>query len=291
MSPGPSPRGSLLEAMARGALAADGGMGTLLHDRGFPFGVCYEELAVSRPEVIAGIHEEYLRAGARVIETDTFGASRDGLLRHGLASRVHAINVAAAALARRIAGDRAWVAGAIGPTGRAGAGLSREARARLAEGFQEQAAALAEGGVDAILIETMRHPEEVALAVEGARRAVGDGLPIIAQVSVSVELTMADGTPIAVMGERLRALGCDVIGVNCCRGPDVEIAAARALLPLGLPVSAFPSAGVPLQDDERFVYPVTPEAFGAAAGVLRALGVTLVGGCCGTTPAHVAALS
>jgi homocysteine S-methyltransferase len=278
-------RGSLLDAIGRGAVIADGAMGTAIHERGFPFDVSYEELSASRPELIERIHDDYLRAGAQVLETNTFGANRVRLARHGLGDRVRELNLAAAALARRAAGAHAWVAGAIGPTG-----LHAGEHELLRAAFREQADALVEGGVDALMIETMRWPEEIALAVEGARLAASGRIPIIAQVSVDEGLTMADGTPLGRMGERLAALGCDVIGVNC-GGPELVLAAVETLVPLGVPVSAIPSAGLPRRAGDGFVYDVTPEDFGAFARRASTLGVRMIGGCCGTTPEHVRRLA
>jgi homocysteine S-methyltransferase len=285
--PAARPGRSLLEAIQRGAIAVDGGMGTQLYERGVLFSVNYEELVLSRPELIQRIHEDYLRAGAQLLETNTFGGNRVRLAKHGLEERVRALNVAAAELARRTAGERAYVAGAIGPTGLVFGGFSDEERERVRAAFREQAEALAEGGVDALMIETMRQPEEIELALEGARQAVGDALAIIAQVSVDADLAMADGTPVEVMGARLKALGCDVIGVNCCDGPQVVFAAVEKLLPLGVPLSAIPNAGLPRRVDDRFIYVSTPEYFGVFARRMCKLGVRLIGGCCGTTPEHV----
>jgi homocysteine S-methyltransferase len=288
MLPSSRPGRPLLEALQRGAIiTADGGMGTQLYERGVLFNVNYEDLVVSRPELVLKIHEDYLRAGAQLLETNTFGANRIRLARHGFEERVRELNVAAVHLARKAAGDRAYVGGAVGPTGLVFAGFSDEERARVRAAFREQAAALAEGGVDALIIETMRQPEEIELAIEGVRLAVGHSLPLIAQVSVDEALTMADGTPIQQMGERLKALGCDVIGVNCSDGPMGALAAVTRLLPLGVPVSAMPNAGLPRRVDDRFIYVSTPEYFGVFARRLCKLGVRIIGGCCGTTPEHV----
>jgi methionine synthase / methylenetetrahydrofolate reductase(NADPH) len=282
----PNPGRPLLEALARGVVTVDGGMGTELYERGVPFDVNYEELALSRPELVLRIHEDYVRAGAELVESNTFGANRVRLSRHGLGDRVRDVNVAAVRLARAAAGDRAWVGGAIGPTGLVLAGLSEEERDRVRSAFAEQAAALAEAGADALVIETMRRPEEIELAIEGVRKATGSALPLIAQVSVDEGLTLADGTPIAVMGERLKALGCDVIGVNCSDGAHM-VAAVERLLALGVPVSAMPNAGLPRRVGDRFIYATTPEDFGVLARRLCTMGVKMIGGCCGTTPEHV----
>lgn len=262
-------------------------MGTQLYERGILFNVNYEELVVSRPDTVLRIHEDYLRAGAQIIETNSFGANRVRLARSGLESRTRELNLAAAALARKAAADRAYVVGAMGPTGLAFGGFSDDERRRVRAAFREQAEALVEGGVDALMIETMRQPEEIELAIEGVREAAGNELPLIAQVSVDQGLTMADGTPIATMGERLKALACDVIGINCCDGPQVVFAAAEKLLALGVPLSAVPNAGLPRRVDDRLIYVSTPEYFGVFARRLCKLGVRLIGGCCGTTPDHV----
>lgn len=278
---------SLLDAVARGVLTVDGGMGTTLYERGVLFNVNYEELSLSRPELVQRIHEDYVRAGAQVIETNTFGGNRVRLARHGLDDKVRDINTAAVRLARAAAADRAYVAGAIGPTGLVFAGFSEDERERVRSAFREQATALAEAGIDALMIETMRQPEEIELAIEAVRQATGTRVPVIAQVSVDENLTMADGTPVGMMGARLKDLGVDVIGVNCCDGPQVVFAAVEQLLPLGVPLSAIPNAGLPRRVDDRFIYVSTPEYFGVFARRMCKLGVRLVGGCCGTTPEHV----
>ncbi len=276
-----------VDAVRRGVLVVDGGMGTQIYERGVLFNVNYEELVVSRPELVLRIHEDYARAGAQIIETNTFGGNRIRLARHGLSERVAEMNLAAARLARQAIGDRGFVAGAMGPTGQVLAPFGEDERARVRDAFREQAEALAQGGVDVLMIETMRQPDELFLAVEGARLAVGDSLPIVAQVSVDTDLALADGTPIADIGARLRDVGCDVIGVNCCDGPQVVLSAIEKLLPLGVPLAAIPNAGLPRRVDDRFIYVSTPEYFGVFARRLCKLGVRLIGGCCGTTPEHI----
>ncbi len=262
-------------------------MGTQLYERGVLFNINYEELVITRPELVSRIHEDYVRAGAQLIETNSFGGNRVRLARHGIDDRVALLNRRAAELARTVAGDRALVAGAIGPSGSVLAGYSDDEREKIRSAFEEQAAALAEGGADALMIETMRQPEEIELAIEGVRKAVGSRLPIIAQVSVDESLTLADGTGVAAMGQRLKDLGCDVIGVNCSDGPQVVLAAIEQLLPLSVPLSAVPNAGLPRRVDDRFIYVSTPEYFGVFARRLCKLGVKLIGGCCGTTPEHI----
>lgn len=287
--PGSAPRNgrTFLEAIERGPVTLDGGMGTQIYERGVLFSINYEELCISRPELILSIHDDYIRAGATVIETNTFGANRIRLGRHGLDDRVSELNLTAARLARQAAEGRAWVMGAIGPTGLVFAGFSEDERARVRQAFREQAEALAEGGVDAIMLETLRQPEEIELAIEGARLAVGKAMPLIAQVSVDENLALADGSDVLRIGARLKELEVDMIGVNCSDGPQGVLAAAEKLLSLGVPVSAVPNAGIPRRVDDRFIYVSTPEYFGVFARRLCKLGVRMIGGCCGTTPEHV----
>jgi homocysteine S-methyltransferase len=274
------------EALSGGVLVADGGMGTQLYERGILFSVNYEELNLSRPQVVRKVHESYLGAGAEVIETNTFGANSVRLARYGLEEKVREINLAAVKIAAEAAGGKAYLAGAIGPTGLLFEGVEGEA-ARVRAAFRAQAEALAEGGVDLLLIETMRQPQEILLAVDAAREAVGKGLPLIAQVSVDEDLAMSDGTSILAMGEALKARGVDAMGVNCSTGPQDVFSAIEKIIGLGLPVTAIPNAGLPRRVDERLIYVATPEYFGLFARRMYKLGVRLIGGCCGTTPEHV----
>ena len=279
--------GSFLEAARRGVLTLDGGMGTQLYERGVLYNACYEELNVSRPELVTRVHDDYVRAGAQVIETNTFGGNAIRLARHGLEGRVAELNGASVAIARRAADGRAFVAGAIGPTGLVFGGFSDEESSRVRAAFRAQSEALAQAGVDLLMVETMRQPEELELAIEGVRAGAGRDLPLVAQVSVDESLSMADGTSVATIGARLVELGCDVIGVNCSDGPQGVLAAVEKLLPLGALISAVPNAGLPRRVDDRFIYVSTPEYFGVFARRLCKLGVRLIGGCCGTTPEHV----
>jgi methionine synthase I (cobalamin-dependent)/5,10-methylenetetrahydrofolate reductase len=267
------------------ALVADGGMGTQLYERGILYSVNYEELNLSRPEVVRKVHEDYVRAGAEVIEANTFGANAVRLARHGIEDKVREINLAAVKIARTAAGAKAYVAGAIGPTGLLFEVEDESARVKAA--FRAQAEALAEAQVDLILIETMRQPQEMWLAVDAVREVVPRDIPLVAQVSIDEDLLMADGTPVLAMGEGLKARGADVIGVNCSNGPQDVFAAVEQLVKLGIPVSAMPNAGLPRRVDDRLIYVSTPEYFGVFARRMFKLGVRLVGGCCGTTPEHV----
>jgi methionine synthase / methylenetetrahydrofolate reductase(NADPH) len=281
------PGTSFLAALRDGALVADGAMGTQIYERGVLFSVNYEQLNVSRPELVLGIHESYVRAGAQVLETNTFGANSIRLARHGLSGRVVELNAAAVKLAREAAGAKAYVVGAVGPTGLVMHGFTGEERARIKAAFQEQIAALAANGVDAILLETMHHPDEVAIAVEAAHAELGGKLPLLAQLSLNERLEMGDGTPVAVIGARLKELGVNGLGVNCAEGPQLVFAAAERLISLELPLIVMPNAGLPHKVDDRLIYVSTPEYFGVFAKRFFKLGVNMVGGCCGTTAEHI----
>lgn len=279
-----------LEALRTGALVADGAMGTQLYERGVLFSVNYEELNLSRPELVQRIHEDYMRAGAQVIETNSFGANRARLGRHGLADRVREINLAAVRLARTAARGGAYVAGAVGPSGVPLLGASAEELERVADGFREQVAALVEGGVDVLLLETMNQSIEAEVALRAARAEAGK-VPVIVQVSTNERLELIDGVGVAQAGARLRDLGADGLGLNCSVGPQSALEAVERLLALGLPVTVMPNAGLPHKVDDRLIYVSTPDYFARFARRFYKLGVKLVGGCCGTTPEHIKKIS
>ncbi len=276
-----------LDALKRDVLVVDGAMGTQLYERGILYSACFEELVVSRPEVVRKVHEDYLRAGAQLLETNTFGANALRLEKHGLQGRVRELNLAAASLAREVAGQRAYVAGAIGPSGYfLGEALEGDLE-RVRSALLAQAEALMEADVDALVIETMRQSVEVRIAIEAAREASGGRVPVVAHVSLDENGRMADGTTSGEIGKMMRDWGADVIGVNCSDGPMNVLASVEPMLALGLPVSAVPNAGLPRRVDERLVYVSTPEYFGVYARRMFKLGVRMVGGCCGTTPEHI----
>ncbi len=277
----------LLEALRHGTLVVDGAMGSQLYERGVLYSVCYEELNASRPELVRKIHEDYLRAGAQLIETNTFGANAMRLEKHGLQSRVRELNLAAVHVAREAAGTKALVGGAIGPSGYfLGEALDVDLR-RVGDAMLEQAEALVDAGVDALMIETMRQSVELRLAIEAARKASGGKVPIVAEVSVDEAGRLADGKTSGDIGKMMIDWGADVIGINCSEGPMGVLAAVEPMLALGVPVSAVPNAGLPRRVDERLVYVSTPEYFGVYARRMFKLGVKMVGGCCGTTPEHI----
>jgi methionine synthase I (cobalamin-dependent)/5,10-methylenetetrahydrofolate reductase len=281
---------SLTDALRAGVLVVDGAMGTQLYERGVLYSVCFEDLNVSRPELVAKVHEDYVRAGAQLIETNTFGANALRLEKHGLQSRVRELNHAGVRVARAAAAGQAYVAGAIGPSGyflgEAGAPSGGDL-AKVRAALEAQAAALVEAGVDALIVETFRQAPELRVAVEVAVAAAEGKLPVIASVSLDETGRMAEGTDAEEVARLMREWGASVVGVNCSDGPMAVLAAAEKMIPVGLPVLASPNAGLPRRVDDRMVYVSTPEYFGVYARRMFRVGVRLVGGCCGTTPDHV----
>lgn len=276
------------EALREAPLVADGAMGTQLYEHGVLYTTNYDELCLSRPALVRRIHVEYLRAGAQIIETNTFGANRYRLQRHGFETLVEAINKAGVELARAAVeetGSRAFVAGSMGPTGVNLKGLPEKDRQEIRAAFEEQVRGLVAGKPDLIVIETMRQPDEMRLAIEAVRDHCT--LPILAMVSFDAFGTMADGTPPEKMADLLAEWGADIIGVNCGDGPSGVYEMIERMRGTGLPLAAMPNAGIPRRVDGRFVYMANREYFGVYANRLLKLGVRIVGGCCGTTPDHI----
>ena len=274
-----------LESLSHGPLVFDGGMGTELYERGYFITRSFDEANLSRPDLVLSIHRDYVSAGAQIIESNTFGANRALLGRYGAQDRLRAINQAGIRLAREAAGRAAYVAGAVGPTGRIAATLTPDRRAALESIFKEQIEALVDEGVDLLVLETFISAAELEAALAAARDLF-DG-PIVAQASFSEERPAIDGLGPALVARFLRDRGADVVGVNCAEGPAFVFEVARDMLSGGAPVSAQPNAGRPRRLDERTMYMTTPEYFGVYARRLFQSGVALVGGCCGTGPDHI----
>ncbi len=278
---------TFLEAVAAGPLVVDGAMGSQLFERGVLHNACLEELNLTRPELIRKVHEDYVRAGANVIETNTFGANAMRLNKHGLSSKVVALNEAGVRVAREAAGTNGMVVGAMGPSGYfLGEALSDDL-AKVRAALRQQASALAGAGVDAILVETLRQTNELRLAIESAVEASGGSVPVIASASVDEHGLMADGTTSAEVARLMREWGASAVGVNCCDGPMNVLEAVQTMMASGLPVWAVPNAGLPRRVDDRLLYVSTAEYFGVYARRMYKLGVAFVGGCCGTTPEHI----
>jgi homocysteine S-methyltransferase len=274
-----------LDALSRGPMVFDGAMGTQLYEKGYFITRSFDEANLTRPDLVLEIHRSYAAAGAQIIESNTFGANRELLSRYGAQDRLREINRAGVRLAREAAGDDAYVAGSIGPTGRMVGALTEEARRALESVFAEQAESLLAESVDLLVLETFISAAEIEAALR-AVRALYQG-PVVAQMSFSEERQAIDGFPPALIADFLRDRGADVVGVNCAEGPALVFEAARDMIGRGRPVSAQPNAGRPRRLDERTLYMTTPEYFGVYARRFFQSGVALVGGCCGTGPEHI----
>jgi len=282
---------ALLARLDQGILLADGAMGTQLYARGVPFDQCFDELNLTAPDLVRAIHLDYLASGAELIETNTFGANRFKLSGHGLADRLEEINRAGAGLARDAAatvGRRVFVAGSMGPVGRPMAPLGAVSPEEVREAYREQAQALVAGGAEVLILETFTDLAELLEAVRGAREAAE--VPLIAQMTFT-----QDGRTLMGHGPReiVRALeqaGVEVVGANCSVGPQgvLEVMEQMAAAARSAHLSAMPNAGFPSYVGGRYIYVSTPEYMAAHAVRLAALGVRIVGGCCGTTPDHIA---
>lgn len=279
----------------------DGALGTEFYERGVRMGECCEALNLCRGELVRSVHEAYVRAGAEMIETNTFGGNAFRLAGAGLRERVAEMNRAGVRIAReavRRAGGqearRVWVAGSVGPLGVRleveGGTSRREARAA----FAEQMAALAEGGpgvgVDLLIVETVMALNEAEEAVLAAREVAPD-LPVMVLVTVDAEGNCLDGSSAEEAARRIAVWGADAAGVNCSVGPASVLRAVRRMAAATkLPLAAMPSAGLPETAGGKMVYPSGPEAMAGFAREIARAGAQLIGGCCGTTPAHIAAM-
>ena len=269
-------------------ILCDGAMGTLLYSKGIFINRSYDELNLSQPDLIRAIHHEYLQAGAEIIETNTFGANSFRLSRHSLADKVRDVNRVGARLAREAAKSfDVWVAGSVGPLGTRIEPLGKTSFQEARDSFREQIAALAEGGVDLLILETFGYLEEIHQAILAAKEAA-PGIPIVAQVTIDEDGNCLDGSDPETFAPRLAEWGADVIGCNCSVGPVAMLEAMeRVRAATSLPLAAQPNAGIPRSVDGRNIYLCSPEYMASYARKFVAAGVRLVGGCCGTTPDHI----
>ncbi|MCP4445444.1 MAG: bifunctional homocysteine S-methyltransferase/methylenetetrahydrofolate reductase [Myxococcales bacterium] len=268
----------------------DGAMGSLLYGRGVFHTRSYDELSISQPELVRAVHQDYLAAGADILETNTFGANRMALAKHGLANRVVELNVAAAKLAKEVAGDTAYVAGAVGPTGAHYAYANKHGRQDAGDAIAEQIDALGQAGVDIICLETFSSIVELEVAIAECRRRASK-LPIIAHLTFGEGQMAKGGLEPEEVAQRLVDAGANIIGANCGAGPDVLYKIASRMVGRGAPVSVQPNAGQPEQLEGRTIYVANPEHFGVYARRLLKSGVQIIGGCCGTTPKHIQAMA
>jgi homocysteine S-methyltransferase len=270
-----------------GVHVLDGAMGTMLYNRGVFVNVCYDELTLKQPGLVQEVHEADVRAGAEIIETNTFGANPVKLSAFGLEERTEEINLSDAGLAQRAARGRALVLGAVGPLGIRIEPWGPTARSEAVAHFALQARGLAEGGVDGFILETFSDLEEIHAALEAAR-TVAPGLPIIAQMTVGEDGNTSYGTPAETIAARLTEWGADVVGLNCSVGPAPMLEAIERMAEVTTtPLSAQPNAGLPRAVGDRRIYLASPEYMAQYARRIIASGVRFIGGCCGTTPEHV----
>jgi homocysteine S-methyltransferase len=274
-----------LELVSRGPVVFDGAMGTLLYQRGVFINRNFDELNLSRPDLVSKAHEDYVAAGAMVLETNTFGANAVKLSRHGIEDKVAAINAAGVRLCREAARGKALVAGSIGPTGVVPDIFDPALLDRLREAFREQAVALVAAGVDLLVLETFRYPLEMQVALPAVKSVAG--CPVVATMTFDEEARTADGMEPERVAALLASWGADVLGTNCGEGPSRVFDCAVRMLGPGLPVLAQPNAGRPRRVEGRVIYMATPEYFGEYAKRFLTAGVKLVGGCCGSTPDHI----
>jgi methionine synthase / methylenetetrahydrofolate reductase(NADPH) len=273
-------------------MLCDGAMGTLLYEKGVFINRCYDELNLSQPDLIRGIHGEYLAAGAEIVETNTFGANSFRLSRHGLTDRGHDINLAGARLAKEAVnaskrGQNATVAGSIGPIGVRMEPLGKTSREEVRDAFRSQARSLAEGGVDIFMLETFGYLEEIHQAILACRDAAPE-IPVVALVTIDEDGNCLDGSEPETFGAKLTEWGADVVGCNCSVGPVAMLGALeRVRAVTDRPLAAQPNAGMPRSVDGRNIYLCSPEYMASYTRKFLAAGVRLVGGCCGTTPAHI----
>jgi methionine synthase / methylenetetrahydrofolate reductase(NADPH) len=285
------------DIFANRPVLADGAMGTVLYARGVFINRCFDELNLSDPGMILSIHEEYLQAGAEIIETNTFGANRFRLTRHGLGAKVAEINAAGVKLARQAvahlkekqAGE-AWVGGSIGPLGVRLEPLGKTGLDEARAAFAEQIRAQAEAGVDLLVIETMPALNEAREALLAARETAPD-LPVLVMVTVDDESNCLDGSSPQHAAALLTEWGASVIGVNCSTGPATVLTAIEAMrAATAVPLAAMPNAGMPREVEGRNIYLCSPEYMASFARKAIAAGAQIVGGCCGTTPNHIRAM-
>jgi methionine synthase / methylenetetrahydrofolate reductase (NADH) len=280
--------GDLLARLKKSPVLCDGAMGTLLYAKGIFINRCYDELNVSQPDLIRGLHHEYLQAGAEIIETNTFGGNSFRLARHGMENRVREINLAGARLGREAAKSfDVWVAGSVGPLGIRIEPLGKTSYEEARNAFREQIAALIEGGVDLLILETFGYLEELHQAILAARD-VNPKIPLVAQVTIDEDANCLDGSTPETFTPRLEEWGADLIGCNCSVGPVAMLdAIERVRAVTSLPLSAQPNAGIPRSVEGRNIYLCSPEYMASYARKFVAAGVRLVGGCCGSTPEHI----
>jgi methionine synthase / methylenetetrahydrofolate reductase(NADPH) len=269
-------------------IVADGAMGTMLYTKGVFINRCFDELNLSSPQLVKEVHQEYVKAGAEILETNTFGATRVRLGAFGFAEKLKAINEAGVRLAREAAGERAFVAGAIGPLGAQIEPLGPLSFEDVRAAFREQAETLVAAGVDLLVLETFYDLSELREALTAVRESAGDEMVIVAHVTINDDGTLRCGSSTEAFTRALDALPVDVIGVNCSAGPKAVLETIEKMGQYTQkPLSAMPNAGLPATVEGRNIYLCSPEYMAQYARRFVQAGVRLIGGCCGTTPEHI----
>lgn len=286
-------REELRGRLASAPLVCDGAMGTSLYAKGVMVNRCFDELNLSNPKLVQSVHREYLQVGADMIETNTFGANRLKLGPHGFGDVVREINRKGASIARESTEGVSrpiLVAGAVGPLGKPIAPIGTVSEERALESFREQVEGLVEGGCDLILLETFSDLRELSLAVRAAR-TVAEGVPLVAQMTFGDDGATPLGAKPEHVARTLTGLDVDVVGANCSVGPELMLQVMeRMRTATGLPLSVQPNAGLPEVVEGRVLYLCSPEYMAHYAKRFLASGVAIIGGCCGTTPAHIGAI-
>jgi len=273
--------------LAQSVIVGDGGMGTTLYDRGVFINRCFDELNLSHPDLVRGVHHEFVSAGSGLIETNTFGANRIKLAAYGLETKTIDINAAGVRLAREAAGSGVYVAGAMGPIGQPRRRLSLRSEQELAAAFAEQARALADAGADLLMLETFASLKQLLLAFRAARSVAPD-LPIVAQATFDLQLATPAGDRPEDVVLMLEREGAVAAGANCSSGPKQLLDVARRMAAVSrLPLSVQPNAGPPQLVEGRYLYLTSPEYLAEYARRYALLGARIVGGCCGTSPNHI----
>lgn len=270
-------------------LVCDGAMGTMLYSKGIYINCCFDELNLSNPVMVKNVHQEYLQSGVDILETNTFGANRYKLEPHGLDAKLYDINFQGVKIAREVAGDKAFVAGSIGPLGRTIEPIGYLSEKEARQAFYDQAKAQFEGGVDLFILETFNDINEIQQALLAVKEICD--LPIMAQMAFTDEGKTAYGVSPAHVARKLEEWGAYVAGINCSTGPEAVWQAIRKMAEVSnIPLSAQPNAGFPQLVQGRLIYLASPEYFAEYAKRFIQSGVRIVGGCCGTTPAHIRAI-
>ena len=276
------------EQLSRRVLVADGAMGTMLYARGVFINRCYDELNLSSPDLVRGVHAEYVKAGAEILETNTFGATRPRLGAFGAAERLREINRAGVRLAREAARDNVFVAAAIGPLGIRIEPLGPTSFAEARAAFREQIDALLEAGVDLLIFETFGNLDELREGVTAAREAAGNEMVVVAQVTIDDFGHLPGGTAPEIFTREMDSWPVDAIGLNCSVGPKATLETIEQMMQFSSkPMSAMPNAGVPQRVEGRNIYLCSPEYMAQYARRMLWAGVKIIGGCCGTTPEHI----